>query len=165
MRRYVRLSVLQSLPFSVGSMDSTAPGIKSYLYHNAATNILGTMWVYYRRPSRPTAKPIVYLNMYTSQEQLQDTRHIRSILMYVAPGLFSWSMAAGLLTLSSRQFAPISIMDLCPLHMIILFFLPGQAQRAANAARGVKRLVYTRLVMHRSSGSFTYYIQSSWRIP
>ena len=36
-----------------------------------------------------------------------------------------------------------SIMDLCPLHVIIfLFFLPEQAYRPADAARGAKRLVY-----------------------
>ena len=36
---------------------------------------------------------------------LQDTRYIRGIVMRVASGLFSWSMAAGLLAFSSRQFA------------------------------------------------------------
>ena len=35
-----------------------------------------------------------------------------------------------------------SIMDLCPLHIIFLFFLPEQAKRAADVARGAKRLVY-----------------------
>ena len=35
----------------------------------------------------------------------QDTRYIRGIVMRVASGLFSWSMAAGLLAFSSRQFA------------------------------------------------------------
>ena len=54
-----------------------------------------------------------------------DTRCIRGILTRVAFGLFSWSMAAGLLAFSSRQFALIqSIMDLSPLHTI---FLPEQA--------------------------------------
>ena len=33
-------------------------------------------------------------------------------------------------------------MDLCPLHIIFLFFLPEQAKRAADVARGAKRLVY-----------------------
>ena len=43
-------------------------------------------------------------------------------------GLFSWSMAAGLLAFSSRQFA-LTIKNgpsLCPLHTV-LFFLPEQA--------------------------------------
>ena len=62
-----------------------------------------------------------------------------SILTRVASGLFSWSMAAGLLAFSSRQFGLQSIMDLCPLHTI---FLSKQAWRAAYAARGAKRLVY-----------------------
>ena len=50
----------------------------------------------------------------------QDTRYIRGILMRVASGLFSWSMAAGLLAFSSRQFA-LTIKhgpSLCPLHTI-----------------------------------------------
>ena len=34
----------------------------------------------------------------------QDARYIRGILMRVASGLFSWSMATGLLAFSSRQF-------------------------------------------------------------
>ena len=44
--------------------------------------------------------------------------YIRGILMHVASGLFSWSMAAGLLAFSSRQFALTydQIMDPCPLH-------------------------------------------------
>ena len=45
-------------------------------------------------------------DIYTSQVQQPDTRYIRGILMYVASGLFSWSMAAGLVAFSSRQFAP-----------------------------------------------------------
>ena len=56
----------------------------------------------------------------TSQMQ-QDTGYIlRGILMRVASGMFSWSMAAGLLAFSSRQFA-LTIKHgppLCPLHTI-----------------------------------------------
>ena len=36
---------------------------------------------------------------------LQDSI-IRGILLRVASGLFSWSMAAGLMAFASRQFAP-----------------------------------------------------------
>ena len=38
-----------------------------------------------------------------------------------------------------------SIIDLGPLHIIFTFFLREQARRAANAARGAKRLVYARV--------------------
>ena len=47
----------------------------------------------------------IYLVYKYSSQMQQDTRYIRGILMRVASGLFSWSMAAGLLAFSSRQFA------------------------------------------------------------
>ena len=64
----------------------------------------------------------------------QDTKYIRGILMRVASGLFSSSMAAGLLAFSSRQFALTTKNgpSLCPLHTI---FLPGQASVAGGACR------------------------------
>ena len=40
---------------------------------------------------------------YRHASQVQDTRHIRGILMHVASGLFSWGR---LLAFSRRQFAP-----------------------------------------------------------
>ena len=46
----------------------------------------------------------------------QDTRYIRGILMRVASGLFSWSMAAGLLAFQVASVHLQSIMNLCPLH-------------------------------------------------
>ena len=54
--------------------------------------------------------------------------------MRVASGLFSSSMAAGLLAFSSRQFALTTKNgpSLCPLHTI---FLPGQASVAGGACR------------------------------
>ena len=75
--------------------------------------------------------------------------------MNLATGVFSWSMAAGLLAFSSRQFAPtINYGPPCPPHIIFLYFLPDQAQLAANAARGAKRLVHpnNRLETPRCSG-------------
>ena len=64
----------------------------------------------------------------------QDTRYIHSykLIMRAASGFFSWSMATGLLTFSSRQFA-LTVMD-CPLHFFFLIFLPW-----ASVAGGVCR--------------------------
>ena len=45
-------------------------------------------------------------DIYKRRKKIQDTSYIHGILMHVAPGLFSWSMAAGLLAFSSRHFAP-----------------------------------------------------------
>ena len=67
--------------------------------------------------------------------------YVRGILMPVACGLFSWSMA-GLLAFSSRQFALTSNQKQTFVRFTLLFFLPEQAQRAAYAARGSKRLVH-----------------------
>ena len=61
--------------------------------------------------------------------------------MRVASGLFSWSMVAGLLTFSSRQLSLTRYIQSWPPFRFTLFFLPEQAQRAAYAARGAKRLV------------------------
>ena len=60
--------------------------------------------------------------------------------MRVASGLFSWGMAAGLLALSSRQFAP-AYNQSRTFVRFTLFFLPEQVWRALCAARGAKRLV------------------------
>ena len=54
-------------------------------------------------------------------------------------GLFSWSMAAGLLAFSSRQFA-LTINQSWTFVRFTLFFLPKQASWAAYTARGAKRL-------------------------
>ena len=61
--------------------------------------------------------------------------------MRVAFGLFSWSMAAGLLAFSSRQFA-LTIKHGPFFVRFTLCCLPEQAWRAAYAARGAKRLVH-----------------------
>ena len=63
------------------------------------------MSVSIRHPSdKSSAVTSFETDMFTSQMQ-QETRYIRGILMRVASGLFCWSMAAGLLAFSSRQFA------------------------------------------------------------
>ena len=63
------------------------------------------------------------------------------ILMSAASGLFSWSMLAGLLAFSSRQFA-LTYNQSWTFVRFTLTFLLEQAKRAAYAARGAKRLVY-----------------------
>ena len=69
--------------------------------HPASTNPAHPVSVPIRHPSD---KSFAVTSFETSQMQ-QYTRYIRVIPTRVACGLFSWSMAAGLLALPSRQFA------------------------------------------------------------
>ena len=74
--------------------------------HPASTNPAHPVSVPIRHPSdKSSAITSFETDILTSQMQ-QDTGYIlRGILMRVASGMFSWSMAAGLLAFSSRQFA------------------------------------------------------------
>ena len=62
--------------------------------------------------------------------------------MHVASQVFFRSTAAGFVAFASRQFAPMSNRGpLTTLYVFVLFVLPEQEYRAANATRGAKRLV------------------------
>ena len=109
----------------------------NHMFHAAACFVFRTVFSTHRHPAstnpaHPVSVPIRHpsdkssaitsfeTDILTSQMQ-QDTGYIlRGILMRVASGMFSWSMAAGLLAFSSRQFA-LTIKhgpSLRPLHAI-----------------------------------------------
>ena len=86
-------------------------------------------------PARPVSVPIRHPSGKSSAVTSFETDvHIHrkynnipgSIFMRVASGLFSWSVAVGLLAFSSRQFA-LTYNRSWTLVRITLFFLPEQA--------------------------------------
>ena len=44
------------------------------------------------------------------------------MLMHMVTELCSWSKAAGNLAIASLQFATNIIMDLCPLHVVVIYY-------------------------------------------
>ena len=91
----------------------------------------------HRHPAHPASMPIrhpietklcshklrkgpIHILRSTSQVRHPDTRYIRGILMHVASGLFSWSMAAGLLGFFKSPACTYnqSWISLCPIHII-----------------------------------------------
>ena len=78
------------------------------------------------------AKKTIEIYLVPGTSQIQDTRYYSTrYTQACGVRVVSWSMAAGLLVLWSRQFAHVQlvIMDLCPLHITFLFFLHEQAYR------------------------------------
>ena len=76
-------------------------------------------------------------------------------------GLFSWSMAAGLVAFSSRQFA-LTIKHETFFVRFTLFSFPEQVKRAAYGARGAKRLVAISRLCTRMHAAFGLCSWSSW---
>ena len=102
-----------------------------------------------RHPAHPLSAPVRHpkektsvvtrfeTDIYASQVQ-QFTGYVRGVLTHVVAGVFSWSMTAGLVAFSSRQFAPTINQSWGPLsasHHISIF--PSEA---SAAGRGAKRL-------------------------
>ena len=93
--------------------------------------------------SQASRQTDIYMYNANTTCQLRTTRYTHDMRVASVCGLFSWSMAAGFVSFSSRQFALTQyIKHGLFFFRFTVFFLPEQAQRGAYAARGAQRLVY-----------------------